>query len=40
MINPTGNNVTPDFIHYAAPLIRGELAPTYRNGVPMHISLY
>lgn len=33
-INDSGNYVTDECIHYLAPLIRGELAMEYENGLP------
>lgn len=38
-IAPDGTNVTKDFLHYARPLIQGELSPMFVNGVPKHMSL-
>ena len=38
-INDAGNNVTDAFIDYAAPLIRGEVAVAYENGIPAHFVL-
>lgn len=38
-IAPDGTHVTKDFIHYARPLIQGELSPMFVNGVPKHMAL-
>lgn len=38
-INPEGNNVTVDALNYFLPLIQGEPALEYRNGIPVHFRL-
>lgn len=38
-INDRGNDVTEDFIRYAAPLIQGEVAVEYENGLPNMLVL-
>lgn len=38
-INAAGDNVTKDFIDYALPLIQGEPAPLYPNGLPRYARL-
>lgn len=38
-INEAGNDVTPAFIEYASPLIRGEVKLNYRNGLPEYVQL-
>jgi len=38
-INAAGNDVMPDCISYIKPLIMGETAPTYENGIPKHFIL-
>lgn len=35
-INAQGNDVTAEAIQYFLPLIQGEVAPTMRNGMPVH----
>lgn len=39
-INAEGNDVLPPMLAYMKPLILGEEYPIYRNGIPLHISLY
>lgn len=39
-INAAGNDVTQEMIDYLLPLIQGEAAQTFENGVPKHIQLY
>lgn len=39
-ITSDGTHVTKDFVHYARPLIQGELSPMFVNGVPMHMHLH
>ena len=36
-INADGNGITEEGIRYLAPLIEGETAPVYENGLPKHI---
>ncbi len=38
-INEKGNGVTEAFIHYARPLIQGELLPIMEDGLPKHFSI-
>ena len=38
-ITSDGTHVTKDFVHYARPLIQGEMSPMFVNGVPMHMHL-
>ena len=38
-INERGNNVTKACLEYIAPLIEGETAPLYRNGIPVHFTI-
>ncbi len=38
-ITPDGTHVTKEFLHYARPLIQGELSPMFVNGVPLHMHL-
>ena len=38
-INEAGNGVTDECVNYLAPLILGEVAPEYENGLPKHIVL-
>ena len=38
-ITPDGCNVTDDFIRYCSPLIRGETALRYENGLPRFAKL-
>ena len=38
-ITPDGTYVTKEFLHYARPLIQGEMSPIFVNGVPMHMHL-
>lgn len=38
-INLEGNNVTVDALNYFLPLIQGEPAIEYRNGIPVHFRL-
>jgi 6-phosphofructokinase 1 len=38
-INEAGNGVTPACIAYLRPLIVGEVAPAYENGLPVHCIL-
>lgn len=37
-INETGNGVNARCIDYLLPLIRGEVEPAYRDGLPIHFS--
>lgn len=39
-INEDGNDVTEKMMDYLLPLVQGEVRQTYRNGMPVHISLY
>ena len=39
-INEEGNDVTEKMMAYLRPLIQGEMAVKYENGIPCHISLY
>lgn len=39
-INEAGNDVTPELVSYLLPLIQGEPAVAYQNGIPKHIKLY
>lgn len=34
-INPRGNHITKECAAYLLPLIRGESAPAYRDGMPV-----
>ena len=38
-INAEGNHVTEACVRYLLPLIKGEVAPTYQNGIPVHFIL-
>lgn len=38
-INRAGNDVMPDCVSYIKPLIMGETAPVYENGIPKHFIL-
>lgn len=38
-INERGNFVTDECLEYILPLIKGETAPKYENGLPVHIIL-
>ncbi len=38
-INEAGNDVMPECVSYIRPLIMGETAPTYENGIPKHFIL-
>ena len=38
-INEAGNDVTPDLIQYMAPLITGEPAIAYQNGLPVYLPV-
>lgn len=38
-ISPEGNNVTVDALNYFLPLIKGEPALKYKNGIPMHFRI-
>lgn len=38
-INKAGNDVTQDFINYARPLIQGEVAIPYHNGLPAYVDI-
>ena len=38
-ISEAGNDVTEAFVRYIAPLIRGEVATEFRDGVPVHFRL-
>ncbi len=38
-INAAGNDVMPECVSYIRPLIMGETAPTYENGIPKHFIL-
>lgn len=38
-INPEGNDVTGDFLRYARPLIQGNPAIRYENGLPVYLSV-
>ncbi len=38
-INATGNDITPDFIKYAQPLIQGEVNIPYHGGLPAYVNL-
>ena len=38
-INAEGNHVTEECVRYLLPLIKGEVAPTYQNGLPVHFIL-
>lgn len=38
-INEEGNHVTDACLEYLLPLIRGEVHPTYRDGLPLHFVL-
>ena len=37
-INETGDNVTKEFLDYVRPLIAGEVAPIFVDGLPRHIE--
>ena len=37
-ITPDGCNLTDDFVRYARPLIMGELAPIFVDGLPRHLK--
>lgn len=39
-INEKGNDVTEKMMAYLNPLVQGESAVIYKNGIPEHISLY
>lgn len=39
-INKEGNDVTQKMMDYLMPLVQGEARQTYKNGIPVHISLY
>ncbi len=38
-INESRNGITDEAIEYFLPLIQGEITPTMKNGIPVHISL-
>ena len=38
-INADGNGITDECVNYLAPLIMGEVYPTYENGLPKHIVI-
>lgn len=38
-INAEGNGITEECVAYLAPLIQGEVAPVYENGLPKHIVI-
>jgi 6-phosphofructokinase 1 len=38
-ITATNDYITQDYIDYALPLIQGEVAPYFVNGMPRHIIL-
>ena len=38
-INERGNNVTDECVDYLLPLIRGEVTPVYKNGLPVHFVI-
>ena len=38
-INEAGNDVTEDFLRYARPLIQGETALTWENGLPKYLPI-
>ena len=38
-INAEGNHVTEACVRYLLPLIAGEVAPVYQNGIPVHFIL-
>ncbi len=38
-INEAGNDVMPDCVSYIKPLIMGETAPVFENGIPKHFIL-
>jgi 6-phosphofructokinase len=38
-INEQGNNVTDECVRYILPLIAGETAPSYKNGLPVHFVI-
>ncbi len=38
-INEAGNDVTEDFIRYARPLIQGEPVISYKDGLPVYLSV-
>ncbi len=37
-INDEGNDVTEEFLKYAAPLIKGESCPEYKDGLPIYLK--
>ena len=39
-INEEGNDVTEKMMEYLFPLIQGEPAVVYENGIPKHLTLY
>lgn len=39
-INERGNHIQPELLNYLRPLIQGEVAQTFSNGVPVHLQLY
>ena len=39
MINEQGNNVTGECLEYILPLIQGEMANKYENGLPVHFVI-
>ena len=39
-VNEAGNDVTEELLSYLRPLIRGENAVRYENGIPKHLVLY
>lgn len=39
-ISEAGNDVTEELLAYLRPLIRGECAIEYENGIPKHLALY
>ena len=39
MINEQGNNVTAECLEYILPLIQGEMANKYENGLPVHFVI-
>ena len=38
-INEAGNNITAEGREYLLPLIVGEVAPIYENGIPKHFVM-
>lgn len=38
-INGRGNDLTPEIVTYLNPLIQGETAPTYINGIPSYMNV-